>query len=91
MVYCLRTHDGVQSCRFGNPKDLQPDTVILTNEENEPQVITARNDGLINSHNPVQLPAWRGNVDMQCCVSKHKVIEYITKYMPPSVNLDHRQ
>ena len=90
-AYCLRTRDGVQSCRFGYPKDLQPDTVILTNEENEPQVITARNDGLINSHNPVQLSAWRGNVDMQYCVSKRKVIEYITKYMPPSVNLDHRQ
>ena len=79
-AYCLRTHDGVQSCRFGYPKNIQPETVIVTREENKPEVITARNDGLINSHNPVQLSAWRGNVDMQYCVSKRKVIEYITKY-----------
>ena len=38
------------------------------------------NDGLLNSYNPLQLSAWRGNVDMQYCVSKHRVIEYITKY-----------
>ncbi len=43
-------------------------------------LISARNDGLINSYNPVQLSSWRANVDMQYCVSKHKVIEYITKY-----------
>ena len=42
----------------------------------EPTVFTARNDGLVNSHNPVQLSAWRGNVDMQYCASKYKVIEY---------------
>ena len=51
---------------------------------NEPTVVTARNDGLINSHNPIQLSAWRGNVDQQYCVSKHKVINYITKYATKS-------
>ena len=72
-AYCLRTKNGVQKCRFGYPKQLQPDTVIVRDEDNahEPVLITARNDGLINSHNPVQLSAWRGNVDMQYCVSKH--------------------
>ena len=77
----MRTKDGVQKCRFGYPKPLQPETIISTDEENcEPILVTARNDGLINSYNPVQLSAWRGNVDMQYCVSKHRVIEYITKY-----------
>ena len=81
-AYCLRTKHGIQQCRFGYPKQLQPDTAIVRDEENnqEPVLITARNDGLINSHNPVQLSAWRANVDMQYCVSKRKVIEYITKY-----------
>ena len=80
-AYCLRTKSGVQKCCFSCPKPLQPETVISTDEENcEPTLITARNDGLINSYNPVQLSAWRGNVDMQYCVSKHRVIEYITKY-----------
>lgn len=80
-AYCLRTINGVQKCRFNYPKQLQPERVILTDEEtNEPTLITARNDGLINSNNPVQLSAWRGNVDMQYCVSKHRIVEYITKY-----------
>ena len=80
-AYCLRTINGVQKCRFNYPKPLQPETVIITDEEtNEPTLITARNDGLINSYNPVQLSGWRGNVNMQYCVSKHRVIEYITKY-----------
>ena len=80
-AYCLRTKDGVQQCRFGYPKSLQSVTMITTDENtNEPTLITARNDGLINSHNPIQLSAWRGNVDMQYCVSKHRVIEYISKY-----------
>ena len=57
-------------------KLLQSKTVIVRDK-----VITARNNGLINS---VQLSAWRGNGDMQYCVSKCKVIDYITKYATKS-------
>lgn len=67
-AYCLHTKHGKQECRFGYPKPLQPHTTIIT--ENEPTLITARNDGLINSFNPVQLSAWRANVDMQYIVSR---------------------
>ena len=49
-------------------------------EDGEPELLTARNDSLVNSFNPVQLSAWRANVDMQYCVSRHKVIEYCAKY-----------
>ena len=89
-AYCLRTQNGVQKCRFGYPKPLQPETILVTggnqddDEQNEPVLITARNDGLLNSFNPVQLSAWRANVDMQYCVSRHKVVEYVTKYATKS-------
>ena len=43
-------------------------------------MVTKRNDAVINSFNPVQLQAWRANVDMQYCISRHKVIEYCAKY-----------
>lgn len=81
-AYCLRTKNGIQECCFHYPKPLQLDTVIVRDESNndDPILFIARNDGLINSYNPIQLSAWRGNVNMQYCVSKHKVIEYITKY-----------
>ena len=82
-AYCLRSTDGQQKCRFGYPKPLQPDTVLIS-EDGDPQLLTARNDGLVNSYNQVQLSAWRANVDMQYCVSLRKVIEYITKYASKS-------
>ena len=78
-AYCIRTHGGLQSCCFGYPKPLQTETTILTKKDVELTVITACNDCSLNSYNPVQLSAWRANVDMQYCVSRHQVIEYISK------------
>lgn len=71
-AYCLRTRNGRQQCRFGYPKPLQPHTTIMIDEE--PALLSARNDGMVNSFNPVQLSAWRANVDMQYIVSRRKVI-----------------
>ena len=82
-AYCLRTHDGQQKCRFGYPKPLQPETTLVI-EDGEPELLTAQNDGLVNSFNPVQLSAWCANVDMQYCASRHKVIEYCAKYATKS-------
>ena len=53
-AYCLRTRNGQRKCRFGYPKPLQPETALVTEDE-DPVLLTARNDGLINSFNPVQL------------------------------------
>ena len=78
-AYCLRTRNGQQKCRFGYPKPLQAETALVT-EDGEPVVFTAKNDGLVNSYNPVMLSAWRANVDMQYCVSRRRVVEYCAKY-----------
>ena len=77
-AYCLHTRNGRQECRFGYPKPLQPHTAIIIEEE--PTLLTARNDGMVNSFNPVQLSAWRANVDMQYIVFRRRVIEYCTVY-----------
>ena len=81
-AYCLHTRNGRQQCRFGYPKPMQPNTTIVIDEE--PMLLTARNDGMVNSFNPVQLSAWRANVDIQYIVSRRKVIEYCTKYVSKS-------
>ena len=39
---------------------------------------------MLNSFNPVQLSAWRANVDMQYIVSRRRVIDYCTKYVTKS-------
>ena len=77
--YCLQIKNGQQQCRFKFPKPLQPTTSLGT-EDGEPVVLTARNDGLINSHNSLQLSAWRANVDLQYIVSRKRVLEYCAKY-----------
>ena len=82
-AYCLRTRNGQQICRFNYPKPLQPETSFVT-EDGDPVLLTVRNDGLINSFNPVQLSAWRAEVDMQYCVSRRKVTEYCAKYATKS-------
>ena len=79
-AYCLKTKKGKQKCRFGYPKPLQQVTTIVTQEDGEPMVVTARNDSLLNAYNPMQLSAWRANVDMQYILSRQKVIKYVAKY-----------
>lgn len=78
-AYCLRTKNGQQKCWFGYPKPLQPETTLVT-EDGEPVLLTARNDGVVNSYNPVQLSAWRANVDMQYIVSRKRLVGYCAKY-----------
>ena len=82
-AYCLRKRKGKQECRFGYPKPLQDVTTIVT-LEGEPQVVTARNDSLLNGFNPVQLSAWRANVDMSYASSRDKIIKYVAKYATKS-------
>ena len=79
-AYCLHTRNVQQKCRFGYPKPLQPETAVVMEDE-DLVLLTARNDGLINSYDPVQ---WHANVDIQYCVSRPKVLEYCAKYATKS-------
>ena len=83
-AYCLKKKKGKQECRFGYPKPLQPTTSITSQEDGEPVVLTACNDSLLNGYNPVQLSAWRANVDLQYVVSRQKVTKYVAKYATKS-------
>ena len=78
-AHCLRMKNGKQVCRFGYPKPLQEETT-LGMVDGELELNTARNDPLVNSYNRIQLSSWRANVDMQYCLSRQKVIEYVVKY-----------
>ena len=81
-AYRLRKSNGKQECRFGYPKPMQPHTTVLTSDQ--PTSLTARNDRLLSSYNPIQLSGWRANVDMQYIVSCQKVVDYCTKYVTKS-------
>ena len=47
-------------------------------------VLTAHNDSLLNGYNPLQLSAWRANVDLQYVVSRQKDKNYVAKYATKS-------
>ena len=71
---------GKQECHFHYSKALCEETVVSV-EDGDVELQTARNNPLINSFNRIQLSGWRDNVDMQYCVSKQKVISYCAKYV----------
>ena len=54
-LYCLRSKDGQQYCRFGFPKDNVEHSFIHENDRGQPELITSRNDPYVNSHNRLQL------------------------------------
>ena len=81
--YCLRNINGEQVCRFGYPHSLQSNMPIHA-DNGKHDILTARNDTLINSYNSIQLSGWRANVDMKYITSKQKVVEYCAKYATKS-------
>ena len=52
-AYCLKQKNGQQSCKFGYPKELQPETVITPSENGDIELATTRNDPLVNSFHPI--------------------------------------
>jgi len=51
-AYCLQTKRGKQACRFNYPNSLQPAPVIVEEDNGQINLITCRNDPLVNSYNP---------------------------------------
>lgn len=79
--YCLRVNQaGEQSCRFGYPKENTEHTNVRDDGHGNPELVTARNDPLINPHNRLQLQGWRANVDLKPILSIHAALQYISKY-----------
>jgi hypothetical protein len=83
-AYCLKNGPkGITKCRFNFPKQLEAKS-RLEIKKDDITLLTRRNDPLVNSYNPVQLVSWRANVDLQACVSRHKVVSYTAKYASKS-------
>jgi hypothetical protein len=80
-LYCIRKRkDGQQECRFGYPKEVTESTYIKYNDHREPELITKRNDPLVNPHSRLQLQGWRANVDLKPILTIHAALQYISKY-----------
>lgn len=51
--YFLKTKNGEQQCRFGYPNPLQAHTTLSRTDDGNIEVVTRRNDLLINSFNSI--------------------------------------
>src|SRR6266498_5049237 len=79
--YCLQTkRNGQTLCRFGYPIERNDRTFICSDKNEQPEMVTARNDLYINPHNRLQLQGWRANVDLKPVLSIHAALQYISKY-----------
>ena len=83
--YCILVNrKGEQMCRFGYPKENSDHTFVRDDGHGQPELVTARNDQLINPHNRLQLQGWRANVDLKPILSIHAALQYISKYASKS-------
>jgi len=78
--YYLRKKKGQEICRFGYPKEYNNHTIIQEDKNGQPELITKRNDPLINPHDRIQLHGWRVNIDLKPILSIHAALQYISKY-----------
>lgn len=71
---------GRKICRFRYSKEHVGYTVIREDKHGQPELLTTRNDGYINTYNRLQLQGWRANVDLKPILSIYAVLQYISKY-----------
>ena len=75
--------DLIAECRFGFPKPLQEETILVKElvGEKKKHVVselhTRRNDERLNSHNRVMIENWRANVDLQVIVDEKACARYM--------------
>lgn len=83
--YCLRKKKGSQEyvCRFKFPIDEKAESII-SDEKGIKRFVPKRNDQRLNLHNPFVTSLWRANTDFQPIISKHAVLNYISKYVSKS-------
>ncbi|XP_054257274.1 uncharacterized protein LOC128982231 [Macrosteles quadrilineatus] len=84
--YCLRKNKRTNQleCRYKFPFDLSDITHVYTNEKGVMELVTKRNDALLNKYNPWTLQLWRANMDITAVMSKDAFLNYMAKYASKS-------
>jgi len=86
-TYCLRKNKrkgGKLECRFKYPVELKDHCEIVISEDNDVELLTARNDRYLNKYNPYILQTWRANMDISPVISKRALVNYLAKYISKS-------
>lgn len=80
--HCLRMDKKTKKlvCRFHFPYDFCERSKIILNEKKEFELVTKRNDSLMNKYNPWVLQNWRANMDISPIMSRAGFLNYLAKY-----------
>ena len=56
---------------------------VLTSSISKKTIVIRRsfNDRYMNNYNPILLPLWKANMDVQLCMDSHAVANYVVSYM----------
>lgn len=73
-----------KECRFKFPKDFAEKTEVKLTEENDVELVTARNDRYLNKYNALIIQTWRANIDVSPVLSKRALVNYLAKYITKS-------
>ena len=57
---------------------------FICDDNGKLELVTARNDPLINPHDRLQIQGWRANVDLKPILSMNAALQYISKYASKS-------
>lgn len=83
-TYCIRYKHGKMECRFHFPfkERLFTDFKFTKRKDGgwSVEILTKRNDPLLNKHGRLQIQNFRSNVDMQIVLNWRACLEYIAKY-----------
>lgn len=84
--YCMRINKKTKKkeCRFKFPKDFAGKTEIKPTEDNDVELVTARNDRYLNKYNSFIIQTWRANIDVSPVLSKRALVNYLAKYITKS-------
>ncbi|KAE8739488.1 hypothetical protein FOCC_FOCC015019 [Frankliniella occidentalis] len=80
--YCQRVDKatGQPVCRFKFPFQEEPITRLFENDKGLWELVTARNDSLLNKYMEWVIALWRANMDATPIVSLGFILRYIAKY-----------
>ncbi|KAK3922031.1 ATP-dependent DNA helicase [Frankliniella fusca] len=80
--YCQRIDKatGQPVCRFKFPFQEEPITRLFENEQGLWELVTARNDSLLNKYIEWVITLWRANMDATPILSMGFILRYIAKY-----------
>lgn len=75
---------GKIECRFKFPFEFKAKSEVVITNDRDAELLTARNDKLLNKYNDYVIQTWRANIDVSPVLSRRALVNYLAKYITKS-------